>query len=222
MNMKSDKEIQRDVMKELDWDPLVDAIEVGVQVEDGLVTLTGNVANYAKKLAAKRAAHRVVGVLDVVNNLKVELPLPHQKSDQDVARAVRTALEWDVIVPDTKIHSTVANGFVTLEGKVHSWAERIAAEIAINHLAGVRGVDNRIEVAIKRIESESIRRVIESTLARQAHREAERIAVSVADGVVTLSGMARSWSEKNAIHDVAACTPGVRRVIDEMTIDSYN
>jgi osmotically-inducible protein OsmY len=223
LTVKSDKEIQKDVMKELDWDPQVDAIEVGVQVKDGLVTLTGTVATYAKKLAAKRAAHRVNGVLDVVNNLTVELVDPHKKADQEVAKAVRHALEWDVLVPDTKIHSTVANGYVTLDGQLDSWADKTAAEFAVERLAGVKGVDNRIEIKPKtRIDSEKIRTAIEGTLERQAEREAERIGVKVQDGFVTLTGTVRSWTEKNAVHNVAAFTPGVRRVDDLLLVDSYS
>lgn len=223
LTIKTDKEIQQDVMRELDWDPLVDAIEVGVQVCDGLVTLTGKVGNYAKKLAAKRAAHRVAGVLDVVNNLTVELPLPHQKSDEDIARAVRNALEWDVVVPDSRIHSTVANGHVTLEGNVESWADKAAAECAIEHLAGVRGVFNRIEVTPrKHIDPETVRHAIEGALERQAEREANRIGVRVRDGVVTLTGTVRSWTEKSAVRNVAAYSPGVRKVEDLMTVDSYS
>ncbi len=221
--VKSDKEIQKDVMQELDWDPQVDAVEVGVQVKDGLVTLTGNVATYAKKLAAKRAAHRVGGVLDVVNNLTVELADPHKRSDQDVARAVRHALEWDVLVPDTKIHSTVANGHVTLDGQLESWADKSAAEFAVERLAGVKSIDNRIEIKPKmRIDSERIRAAIEGTLERQAEREADRIGVKVQDGIVTLTGTVRSWTEKHAVHNVAAFTPGVRKVDDHLIVDSYN
>jgi osmotically-inducible protein OsmY len=223
LTVKSDKEIQKDVMKELDWDPQIDAIEVGVQVKDGMVTLTGNVATYAKKLAAKRAAHRVGGVLDVVNNLTVELVDPHKKTDQEVAKAVRHALEWDVLVPDTKIHSTVANGYVTLNGEVESWTDQAAAGFAVERLAGVKGVDNRIEIKPKmRVDSEKIRTAIEGTLERQAEREADRIGVKVQDGFVTLTGTVRSWTEKNAVHNVAAFTPGVRRVDDLLLVDSYS
>ena len=221
--MKTDKEIQKDVMKELDWDPQVDAVEVGVQVKDGLVTLTGTIGNYAKKLAAKRAAHRVTGVLDVVNNLSVELADLHKKSDQEVAKAVRHALEWDVLVPDTKIHSTVANGYVTLDGQLESWADKMAAEVALEHLAGVKGVINQIEVKPQmRIDSEKIRTAIESALERQAEREADRIGIKVQDGVVTLTGSVRSWTEKNAVHNVAAFTPGVRRIDDLLMVDSFS
>jgi osmotically-inducible protein OsmY len=223
LTVKSDKEIQKDVMKELDWNPQVDAVEVGVQVKDGMVTLTGNVASYAKKLAAKRAAHRVGGVLDVVNNLTVELVDPHKKTDQEVAKTVRHALEWDVLVPDTKIHSTVTNGYVTLNGEVESWADQTAAGFAVERLAGVKGVDNRIEIKPKtRVDSEKIRTAIEGTLERQAEREADRIGVKVQDGFVTLTGTVRSWTEKNAVHNVAAFTPGVRVVNDLLLVDSYS
>lgn len=218
--LKSDKEIQQDVLREMDWDPHVDAVEIGVQVHEGIVTLTGEVASYAKKLAAKRAAHRVGGVLDVVNNLTVELPIPHQKTDQEIAKAVRHALEWDVLVPDKQVHSTVSHGHVTLDGQVEAWADKVAAECAVDQLAGVKSVDNRIEIKPKlKVDSETIRQSIESALARQAHREAEHIGITVKDGVVTLTGTARSYMEKSAINKVAAFTPGVRRVEDLVRVE---
>lgn len=220
LTTKSDKEIQKDVMRELDWDPQVDAIEVGTQVKDGIVTLTGSVATYAKKLAARRAAHRVAGVLDVVNNLTVELADPHKRTDQDIARSVRHALEWDVLVPDTRIHCTVSNGFVTLTGEVDSWADQLAAECAIERLAGVRGVNNRIDInSKKRVDSNSIRQSIEDALDRQAHREANQIGIKVKDGVVTLTGTVRSWTEKNAIHNLVNSAPGVQRLTDLLTVE---
>lgn len=221
--MKTDEDIQQDVLKELKWDPQVDPAEVGVQVEDGLVTLTGAISTYAKKLAAKRAAHRVSGVLDVVNNLTVELGDPHKRSDQEIAKAVRHALEWDVLVPDQRIHSTVSNGRVVLEGDVDHWGDRLAVEVAIERLAGVRGVDNRIVIKPKkRVDSEKIRSSIEAALDRQAHREAERIGVNVDNGVVTLTGTVRSWTEKNAVHNVVSFAPCVRRVNDQLVIDAYS
>jgi osmotically-inducible protein OsmY len=221
--LKSDREIQEDVLKELNWDPRVDAAEVGVQVDRGIVTLTGIIDSYGKKLAAKEAAHRVAGVLDVVNDLVVAVPSSSERKDQDIAHAVRHALEWDVLVPHEHIHNTVSAGWVTLEGEVDRWVQRSEAERAVERLAGVKGVHNRITVrpTIK-ANAEKIRSSIEDALARQAHREAERIAVNVNDGVVTLTGKVRSWAEKNAVHNVAYFAQGVRRLEDRLTIDSYS
>lgn len=117
---KSDSQIQQDVLQELRWDPRVDAAEVGVQVKDGVVTLTGEIGSLAKRLAAREAAHRVAGVLDVADDLVVKLPGAMRRTDDELARTVRQALEWDAFVPDRRIRSTVSNGWVTLQGDVDS------------------------------------------------------------------------------------------------------
>ena len=217
---KTDIEIQQDVLKELRWDPRVDQTEVGVQVDRGIVALTGPIGSYAKKVAAKEAAHRVAGVLDVVNDLVVSFP--DERNDQDVAHAVRYALEWDTLVPDERIHSTVSQGWVTLEGEVDRWSHRYDAERAVERLAGVKGVENRITVQPKfRPTAEKLRKSIEDALDRQVHREASRIGIDVRDGVVALTGTVHSWAEKNAVHNVVAFAPGVRRIDDRMTINSF-
>jgi osmotically-inducible protein OsmY len=218
---KSDSQIKADVLNELKWDPTIDETEVGVQVKNGIVTLTGNISAYPKKLAATEAAHRVFGVLDVVDDLKVRIPTIWERTDQDLAGAIRNALKWDVLVPDQLITSTVSNGIVTLQGGVDTWMQRFDAERAVRGLTGVKGVVNQITVAAKPVNSEQIKREIEEALERQTEREAKRIGVSVRDGVVTLSGTLRSWGERNAIERAASVAPGVRRVDDRTTVDPY-
>lgn len=219
LTIKSDAQIKADVLNELKWDPRVDETEVGVQVRNGIVTLTGAISAFAKKLAAVEAAHRVHGVLDVVDDMTVRVPSVWERSDEDIARAVRNALKWDVLVPDERITSTVSKGTVTLEGRVDTWAQRTDAERAVQRLTGVTGVVNRISVAVPPIDPAKIQREIEEALERQAEREAKRISVSVRDGVVTLTGTVRSWSERNAIERAAYFTPGVRRVDDQTIVD---
>ena len=109
MTYKSDDELQSEVIFQLGWDSRVKQAEIGVTVHRGIVTLTGNVDNYAKKLAAQQAAHRVKGVLDVVNDIEVRIPGSLHRSDEEIAKAVRHALEWNVLVLADNIHSTVAN-----------------------------------------------------------------------------------------------------------------
>src|ERR1700675_3922900 len=112
---KTDTQIHHDVLEELKWDSRVDETEVGLQVASGVVTLTGTVTSWAKRVAAQEAAHRVIGVLDVANDLRVKVPGGLTRTDTEIAQAVRRALEWDVFVPEEKITSTVADGFVTLD-----------------------------------------------------------------------------------------------------------
>jgi osmotically-inducible protein OsmY len=219
MTTKTDSQVKNDVLNELSWDPSVTETEVGVQVHNGVVTLTGNVGAYAKKIAARDAAHRVHGVLDVVDDMRVKLPTTWQRSDEDVAKAVRHALIWDVLVPDDKIKTTVSGGVVTLEGNVDTWMQRYDAERAVQRLTGVRSVANQIAVSAPAVDAVRIRREIENALERQAEREAKRIGVTVRDGVVTLTGTLRSWGEKNAVERVAQYAPGVKRVEDLTVVD---
>lgn len=218
---KSDHQIKTDVLNELKWDSTVDETEVGVQVKNGIVTLTGNISSFPKKLAARDAAHRVWGVLDVVDDMKVKIPTIWERTDEDVAKAVRNAMKWDVLVPDEKISTTVSNGTVTLDGKVDTWMQRHDAERCVQRLMGVKGVVNQITVTGPTVDPAKIKREIEEALERQTEREAKRIGVSVHNGVVTLTGTLRSWGEKNAIERAAYYTPGVHRVDDRTTVDPY-
>ena len=221
--LKTDTQIRQDVLDELNWDARMDSSEVGVQVDRGIVTLIGTVGSYAKKLAAKNAAHRVAGVLDVVNDLLVDLPDSLKRKDQDIARAIRQALEWDVLVPEDRLHSTVSQGWVILEGEVDTQSQREDAKTAVERLAGVRGVANQIVVKSRtRPSAERIRSSIVEALDRQVHREVNRITIGVSGGVVTLSGAVRSWAEKNAVLNVVQFAPGVERLEDELMIDSYH
>ncbi|MFN5496335.1 MAG: BON domain-containing protein [bacterium] len=219
--IKSDSQIKTDVLNELKWDSRVDETDVGVQVREGIVTLVGNVDVYAKKIAAREAAHRVHGVLDVVDELQVKVAGVGGATDTEIARAVRDALEWDAFVPDEKITSTVSLGIVTLEGVVPTWSQRADAERVVRGLSGVRGVINQITVMAKAVDSSRIKADIEEALERQAEREARRIGVSVKDGVVMLTGRVRSWVEKDTIDRVVGFATGVKRVDDRLIVDPY-
>jgi osmotically-inducible protein OsmY len=215
---RTDSEIQLDVIRELKWDTRVKETEVGVVVDHGIVTLSGTVNSWAKRIAAKEAAHRVRGVRDVANEVEVHLPGAHGRTDAEVAGAVRHALAWDVFVPHDAITSTVTRAWVTLEGRVESWNQRDAAERAILNLVGVQGVTNKLEVAPPPALSLDVRAAIETALERRAEREACRIDGEVADGHVTLSGRVHSFREKQAVLGAAKGTAGVRVVEDLLEV----
>jgi osmotically-inducible protein OsmY len=218
-NGRSDAEIQLDVLRELKWDTRVEETDVGVEVDEGVVTLTGTVGSWAKRIAAQEAAHRVAGVLDVANDIQVKVPGDAGRSDTDIAGAVRRTLEWDVLVPDKRLQSTVSNGWVTLEGTVDCWSESQDAERAVRNLAGVRGVTNAIQIAPGPLLSHEVRRAIEQALERQADREARRIRLDVHDGRVSLSGVVHSWSEREAVVGAARGTRGIREVVDHLRFE---
>jgi osmotically-inducible protein OsmY len=213
---KSDVQIHHDVLEELKWDSRVDETEVGVQVAGGVVTLTGTVTSWAKRSAAQEAARRVIGVLDVANDINVKVPGGLARTDTEIAQAVRRTLEWDVFVPDKEITSTVTNGWVTLEGTVERWSERDDADRAVRNLTGVQSVVNKITVKPAKAVTEDVRTAIEQALERRAEREARHIGVDVRNGTVTLTGPVHSWAERKSVVAAARFTPGVRAVEDHL------
>jgi osmotically-inducible protein OsmY len=222
MTYKSDEEVRSSALFQLEWDSRLRQSEIGVSVKKGVVTLTGTVDSYAKKLAAQKAAHRVPGVLDVANEIEVKVMGSLRRTDSEIAQATRHALEWDVLVPSDQIHSTVANGWVTLEGEVEYYSERADAERAVSRLTGVRGVTNNIAVCAPPVEPERMKSLIEDVLERRAGREANRIRVSVDEGDVTLMGAVKSWDEKKAILGAVGYAPGVKMIHDHLFIEPYD
>ena len=213
---KTDTQIHRDVLEELKWDSRVDETEVGVEVDGGVVTLTGTVTGWAKRVAAEEAARRVIDVLDVANNIKVKIPGGLTRTDTEIAQAVRHALEWDVFVPNDRITSSISEGWVTLDGTVERWSQRQDAERAVRNLAGVKGVVNRITVAEAEPVTRDVRTAIEQALERRAEREARRIRVDMHDGIATLTGSVHSWAERKSLVAAARFTPGVLDVEDHL------
>ena len=220
MKRKSDSEIKQQVLRELKWDSRITWSEIGVEVFEGVVTLTGAVKSYAKKQAAQEAAHRINGVLDVANEIEVRPAGEFTRTDSDIALAVRHVLQWDALVPDEQIQSTVSDGWVTLEGEVDLWRERQDAETSVLRLEGVIGVINKITIA-PRVDVEDLRGEIEAALERRADREADRLRIDVHDGAVDLFGRVHSWQEKRAVVGSISHAPGVTQIRDHLRIDPY-
>jgi BON domain len=97
--MQLDKELQADVIRELEWEPKVDSANVGVAVDKGAVTLTGHVNTYTELIAAERAALRVYGVLAVANELVVKLAGDRTRDDSDIALAISNQMTWNAAIP---------------------------------------------------------------------------------------------------------------------------
>lgn len=219
MERKTDDEIKREVMRELSWDTRTWDEQIDVNVDEGIVTLAGSVSSYSRKQAAQEAAHRVVGVMDVANDILVRSE--RHRSDAEIAGAVRRALELGACVPDIQITSTVSDGWVKLEGKVNSLQERADAEWAVEYLMGVAGVTNELEVEPPKMGADDLRESIETALERRADREAERLRIKVDDGEVNLFGRVHSWQERKAVVGSISHAPGVKKVNDNLRIDPY-
>jgi osmotically-inducible protein OsmY len=218
--IRSDEQIQRDVLDELKWDARVQPNEIGVAVKDGIVALTGWVDSFAKKWVAERAAHRVHGVMAVVNDIEVRLPGWAERSDEDLALAATRALEWDTLVPMENVELTVSKGTVTLRGEVEWEFERQEAERAVRRLSGVRGVINAITVRPRVTASpQELQQKIENALVRNAETDAQRITIDVDGSKVTLRGTVRSWMEKREAERIAWSSPGVSSVDNRIQIE---
>jgi len=217
MRKKTDDEIKHEVRGELAWDTRTWDQKIDVNVDNGVVTLTGTTSNDGQKQAAQVASLKVSGIMDVENDILVRPERLH--NDAEIAHAVRHALEWDVLVPDTQITSTVSDGWVKLEGKVNSFKERTEAARAVEFLAGVTGVINEIEVSGPKANMKALRESIEAALERRADREAERLRVEIVDDQVNLFGKVHSWPERKAIVGSISHAPGVRKVNDYLRID---
>jgi len=221
LQKRSDRELAQQVLSELRWDSRLACTDISVTVNEAVATLTGSVSSYAKKIAAQEAAHRVGGVLDVANDIRVEPFDLFARTDTEIASAVRNALEWDALVPNELITSTVSDGWVTLEGNVEYGREREDAERAILRLAGVVGVINKITIRKQTVDPKELREQIEYALERRADREAERLRVDVHDGAVDLWGRVHSWQEKRAVLGSISHAPGISQVVDHLRVDPY-
>jgi osmotically-inducible protein OsmY len=217
VSIRTDEAIQTDVLEELKWDTRVRPNEIGVAVKDGIVTLTGWVDSYLKKMAAEEAAHRVPGVKAVVNEIEVRLPGSAERTDHDLAKAVLNALRWDAAIPTGKVDVTVSQGWVTLKGEVEYAFQKRDAERAVQHLAGVKGVTNLIVVKPQVFPSD-LKQQIERALIRNAETDARRITVEVEGSRVILRGTVRSYAEKQAAEDTAWSAPGVTEVDSHIVV----
>jgi osmotically-inducible protein OsmY len=216
--MKSNSELQQDVIDELRWDPSTRDCEIGVSARDGVVTLSGEVASYAQKLAAEAAAERVAGVRALAEDLKVKLPSMLERSDTDLAHACLNALKWDVDVPDDRLQLKVENGWVTVEGTVSTHFQRQAAERAVRYLTGVKGIINHAVVKPAGVSTTEVGRKIKAALHRSAELDASRIQVETHDGRVTLKGTVRSWAERTDAERAAWSAPGVTAIDDQIVV----
>jgi osmotically-inducible protein OsmY len=221
LERRSDRDLKQRLLRELKWDSRVPWASINVEVTDGVVTLVGTVLSYAQKIAAQEAAHRIAGVLDVANDIEVKPIDRFVHTDSEIAGAVRNALEWDALVPNELIQSTVSDGWVTLEGQVDYWRERTDAERAIRRLAGVVGVINKVTIRKQPVDERQLREEVEFALERRANREAERLRIEVRDGAVDLWGRVHSWQEKRAVVGSLAHAPGVTKLRDHLRIDPY-
>jgi osmotically-inducible protein OsmY len=213
----TDRNLKQNVQSALDWEPSLDASDLGVSVDEGVVTLRGNVASYAEKVTAERVALRVYGVKAVANDLVVHLVSAFERTDTEIAQAAVGALLWNTIVPKGRVTLTVNNGWLALNGTLDWQYQKDAAARAVRDLMGVKGVSNNITVQ-PRVKTIDVLDKIEAAFKRSAEIDARRVNVTATDGKVILSGNVHSWAERQEAERAAWAAPGVMQVEDRLTI----
>ena len=209
--MKTDTQIQKDVLEELKWEPSLHAAGIGVEVNDSVVTLAGHVDSYAQKLAAERAARRVAGVKALAVEIDIKLVDTKTRTDAEIASAATHALRWSIVIPDDRINVTVEKGWITLDGQVDWDYQRQAVMKAVRYLMGVTGVSNQIKLK-PTVSVPAVKADIEAALKRRAHDDACAISVTVSGNAVTLTGQVHTWSERELAAYAAWGTRGVYEV----------
>ncbi|UFW46324.1 MULTISPECIES: BON domain-containing protein [Bradyrhizobium] len=215
--MRSDREIERDVREELNWDPDLDAEDIAISVKDGVVTLAGFTRSYSDRLEAERAAKRVAGVHAVANDIEVRLPSIDQRPDPDIARDAIASLKAQLPISYENIKVIVKDGWLTLEGTVEWQYQKTTAENAVRKVKGVKGVTNVISLKPK-VEPTDIQRRIQEAFKRNAEVDANRITVETHGSEVILKGTVRSWIEREEAERVAWSAPGITRVEDRIVV----
>lgn len=216
--MKNDTQLKADVLNALSWEPMLISTEIGVHAKDGIVSLSGIVDCYAKKLEAECTAKKVVGVNEVRTFIEVEFRNSWTRSDAEITLAVRTSLNSNLLIPKAEVNIHVEDGWVTLDGVLPWNYQREACVNAVNYLIGVKGITNRIIIKSD-VKDEIEKRYVEDAISRCWSMHANEIVVTVEGAIVTLRGAVSSWYNKEEAARIAWNTPGIVSVKNELTID---
>lgn len=216
--MKTNEELQKDVQDAIKWEPLLNAAEIGVTSKDGIVTLTGVVDSYIKKLEAEDAAKKVAGVKAVVEKIEIKFDGAVKTGDNEIAKEVVNAFKWNWQIPEETVKVKVENGMVTLEGELQWNFQKDAARAAVSNLRGVKGVINRI-LLTSDSQDQVEKREIESALIRNWSINDKDIAVHVSGNNVTLNGKVKSYYQKEEAGRIAYNAPGVKTVENKLAIE---
>jgi len=204
----TDLRLRELVLRQLEWDSLVDAAGIGVTARNGVVTLSGVIDSYAGKLAAERAVKRARGVRAVANNLQVTLRQP--RSDTDIARDAARTLEIHLILPPT-VQVVVHNAHLVLTGTVHTLIQRVVAGKALRYVKGIKSLINRV-VVVPTASADNVRPRIVRALHQDADVDARGLNVVISGNTVTLTGTVRSWHERDSAERAAMHAPGITHV----------
>jgi osmotically-inducible protein OsmY len=215
--VKTDSQLQKDVMDELQWEPRVDHANIGVAAKDGVITLSGYVSSYAAKIAAEKATRRVKGVRGLAEEIDVRFPSDPKTSDPEIAKRIADMFDWSVTIPRGKIAVKVEHGWVTLSGDVDYHFHRESAKELAGRINGVKGVTNLI--AVKKAPSTAdVRERIVAAFKRSADLDASTITVVTDGDTVRLGGKVHAWYERQIAERAAWAAPGVNKIEDNIMV----
>ena len=215
--MKTDTQLKNDITSELEWEPSINANQIGVEVKGGVVTLAGHVDSYAEKCNAEKAVERISGIRALAVEMTVKLPGSSRRSDTEIAHAAEGALKWQTFLPEGTIKIMVESGWITLSGRVEWEYQRQAATNAVRHLLGVKGLNDEIAINSK-VSASNVKTNIELALKRRAIVDGQKIYVAVDGSDVTLTGEVDTWTEREQAWNSAWGTAGVEKVVNNITI----
>ena len=215
--MKTDLEIKNDVLEQLAWQPNINETQIGVVVEEGVVTLTGFVDDYSKKSAAEKAVKKVKGVKAIAEDIQVRYGSSYQKTDKEIAKAVVNTFEWNTAIQEKDIEIKVDDGWVWLSGEVQWGFQKNVAKRVVEKLYGVKGVINNINIK-QAVAPTDLKEKISKAFERLADVDAHNISVYVEGSTVKLKGKVHSLYEKDEARRTAYCAPGVHRVENDLEV----
>jgi osmotically-inducible protein OsmY len=217
--MKTDFEIQKDVLEELKWEPFLKASEIGVAVKNGVVTLSGTVDSYLKKSGAEKAAKRVAGVKAVAEDIEIKYGNSFVKNDTELAETILNSLKWHSALNEEKIKIKVENGIVTLDGEVEWEFQRNSAAMQIENLVGVKKIINNISIK-PAIVSKELKQKVTAAFHRNASLDADKISIEVKGNLVVLTGKVRSWAERSDAESAVWSAPGVNMIENKIKVET--
>lgn len=215
--MKSNTQIQDKILAER-LDPKIKASNIGVEVSDGDVTLSGYAETDSDNSNAEQAVRRLNDVHAITQELQVLVPGTCIRSDAEIAHQVHRIIKWSGIDTNNQIHIKVEQGIVTLSGKVETLHQKDIAQSYASNMLGVKGINNLI-VIVPKLSIPIVKKNIQDALTRQAIHDVENIHVSIHENTVTLAGKVKSWPEKNCVINAAWLAPKVNNVIDKLQIE---
>ena len=215
--MKTDSQLQQDVMDELQWEPRVDHANIGVAATDGVITLSGFASSYAEKIAAEKAARRIKGVRGLAEEIEVRLPSQAKTADPEIAKRIADIFDWSAMIPNNKIAVKVEHGWVTLTGMVDGHFQRKSAVDFASRISGVKGVSNQITVKAAASPLDVKDRIM-AAFRRNADLDASSITVSADGNTVRLGGQVHAWYERQIAERAAWSAPGVDRIEDNIML----